>query len=110
MSETVLFGGLALGAIACLSYFRDDRGRTIVERGLDRLKAGDKARQTLKFFAIYGAVHIGFVVLYMVPQQWFATHADPFPAGYPSYLINGMCTGGADGKTCPGPGVPMPRP
>ncbi|GLC99166.1 DUF5135 domain-containing protein [Mycobacterium kiyosense] len=71
MSETVLFGGLALGAIACLSYFRDDRGRTIVERGLDRLKAGDKARQTLKFFAIYGAVHIGFVVLYMVPQQWF---------------------------------------
>ncbi|GLD02435.1 hypothetical protein Mkiyose1088_43010 [Mycobacterium kiyosense] len=40
----------------------------------------------------------------------FATHADPFPAGYPSYLINGMCTGGADGKTCPGPGVPMPRP
>lgn len=110
MSETVLFGGLALGAIACLSYFRDDRGCTIVERGMPRLNVGDKTKQTLKFFAIYGAIHLGFVVLYMIPQQWFATHADTFPAGYPSYMINGMCSSGADGKTCPAPGVPMPRP
>lgn len=110
MSETVLFGGLALGAIACLSYFRDDRGRTIVERGIDRLNTGSKAKQAMKFLAIYGAIHVGFVVLYMIPQQWFATHADPFPAGYPSYMINDMCASGADGKTCPGPGVPMPRP
>jgi hypothetical protein len=110
MSETVLFGGLALGAIACLSYFRDDRGHTLVERGIDRVNAGSKGKQALKFFAIYGAIHIGFVVLYMVPQQWFATHADPFPSGYPSYMINDMCAAGADGKTCPGPGVPMPRP
>jgi hypothetical protein len=110
MSETVLFGGLALGAIACLSYFRNDRGQTIVERGIDRLKVGDRAKQTVKFFAIYGAIHLGFVVLYMIPQQWFATHADPFPDNYKSYMINDMCAAGADGKTCPGPGVPMPRP
>jgi hypothetical protein len=110
MSETVLFGGFALGAIACLSYFRDDKGQTIVERGIDRLKAGDKAKQAVKFFAIYGAIHLGFFVLYMIPQQWFATHSDPFPANYKSYMINDMCASGAEGKTCPGPGVPMPRP
>jgi hypothetical protein len=46
----------------------------------------------------------------MIPQQWFGTHSDPFPAGYPSYLVNDMCASGADGHTCPGPGVLMPRP
>ena len=93
-----------------MSYFRNDRGQTIVERGIDRLKVGDRAKQTVKFFAIYGAIHLGFVVLYMIPRQWFATHSDPFPENYKSYMINDMCTSGTDGKTCPGPGVPMPRP
>ncbi|BBY80218.1 spirocyclase AveC family protein [Mycolicibacterium pulveris] len=110
LSETVLFGGFALGAIACLSHFRNDRGQTVVERGIESIKLSVKARQAVKFFAIYGAIHLAFVVLYMVPQQWFATHSDPFPDGYPSYMINDMCASGADGKTCPGPGVPMPRP
>lgn len=110
MSETVLFGGFALGAIACLSYFRNDRGQTLVERGIDTLKVSVKGKQTVKFFAIYGAIHLAFVVLYMVPQQWFATHSDPFPHGYPSYMVNNMCVSGADGHTCPGPNVPMPRP
>ena len=63
-----------------------------------------------KILAIFGAVHAAFVILYMVPCQWLATHSDPFPAGYPSYLTNGMCQSGADGRTCPGPGIPMPRP
>jgi hypothetical protein len=110
LSETVLFGGFALGAIACLSYFRDDRGRTFVERGISTLRVNFKGKQAVKFLAIYGAVHLGFVVLYMIPQQWFGTHSDPFPAGYPSYMVNDMCASGADGHTCPGPGVPMPRP
>ena len=110
LSETVLFGGFALGAIACLSYFRDDRGQTVVERGINMLKLSFKGKQVVKFFAIYGAIHLGFVVLYMLPQQWFGTHSDPFPPGYPSYMVNDMCAAGADGHTCPGPGVPMPRP
>ena len=63
LSETVLFGGFALGAIACLSYFRDDRGHTLVERGISTLKLNFKSRQAVKFFAIYGAIHLGFVVL-----------------------------------------------
>ncbi len=109
LSETVLFGGISLGAIACLSHFRDDRGRTVVERGLEKIQVGPKSKQLIKFLAIFGAVHLSFLVLYMVPQQWFAVHSGPFPADYKSYMINDMCASGSDGKTCPGPGVPMPR-
>jgi Spirocyclase AveC-like len=109
LSETVLFGGVALGAIACLSHFRDDRGYTVVERGLNKIRVGAKSKQLIKFLAIFGAVHLAFLVLYMVPQQWFAVHSGPFPAGYKSYMINDMCASGSDGRACPGPGVPMPR-
>ena len=110
LSESFLFGGLGLGAVAALSYFRDDKGRTIVERGLDRVQAGVKQKQLIKLAAIFGAVHLAFLVLYMVPNQFLATHSDPFPEGYESYMINDMCASGADGETCPGPGVPMVRP
>jgi hypothetical protein len=110
LSETLLFGGFGLGAIACLSHFRDDRGQTFVERGISTLNLSFKGRQLVKFFAIYGAIHLSFVLLYMIPQQFFAMHSGPFPAGYPSYLVNDMCASGIDGTTCPGPGVPMPRP
>jgi Spirocyclase AveC-like len=110
LSETVLFGGVGLGAIAVLSYFRDDRGNTLVERGIDTLKISTKGRQLVRFCAIFGAVHASFLVLYMAPQQWFAVQSDPFPTGYKSFMINDMCASGSDGNTCPGPGVPMPRP
>jgi hypothetical protein len=119
MSETILFGGCGLGAVACLSHFRDDRGRTVVERGLDRVRAGARGRQWVKFLAIFGAVHLAFLAFYFVPQQWFATHGDSWPAGYETYMINGMCRypGGAGavqargvrGVPCPGPGVAIPR-
>jgi hypothetical protein len=110
LTETFFFGGLGFGAIAALMHFRDDKGRTVVERGMEQVRFGQRGRQVVKFLAIFGAVHGAFVVLYMVPCQWLATHSDPFPAGYPSYLTNGMCASGSDGRTCPGPGVPMPRP
>jgi hypothetical protein len=110
LTENFFFAGLGFGAIAVFMHFRDDKGRTVCERGLERVRAGARAKQLIKFLAIFGAVHGAFVVLYMVPNQWLATHSDPFPAGYPSYLTNGMCQSGADGTQCPGPGIPMPRP
>jgi hypothetical protein len=120
LSESVLFGGLGLGAVAALSHFRDDKGRTVVERGLDSLRVGAGAKQGVRFLAIFGAVHLAFLVLYMVPNQWLATHADSYPRGYKSYMINGMCdypgatsavqARGVAGVPCAGPGVPIPRP
>jgi hypothetical protein len=120
MSEPVFFAGLGLGAAAVLSHFRDDHGRTLVERGLDRVNVSGRRRQGVKFLAIFGWIHLAFLVMYMIPNQWLATHAGPFPKGYKSYMINGMCdypgghavlqTREIPGVPCPGPGVSIPRP
>ena len=110
MSEGFLFGGLGLGSIAVLKFFRDDKGQTLAERGIENVQIGVAAKQWLRFLAIFGFCHGMFFLLYMVPNQWLSTHSDPFPQGYPSYMINGMCVSGDHHDQCPGPGVAMPRP
>ena len=110
LTEGFLFGGLAVGAMAALWHFKDDKGLTLAERGIERMRFGQTGSQWIRFFSIYGFIHTAFFVLYMIPNQWLSTHSDPFPQGYPSYMINDMCVVGEQHNQCPGPGVAMPRP
>jgi len=110
MTEGIFYGGFTAGSTLLLLLYRDDRGQTFVERGLDKLQISATARQWVKFFALFGYVQISMFLVFTVPMQWFATHSGPFPNGYPSYMINDLCAYGSDGKQCPGPGVSMPRP
>jgi hypothetical protein len=109
LSEGFTFGGLGVGALTALRFFRNDKGQTWVERGIDSLKVGKASAQWLKFLAIFGYCHLTFIALFVIPNQWLALHSDPYPDGYPSYMINGLCVYGAQRDQCPGPGVLMPR-
>ena len=40
--EGLMWGGVQ-AALCCLRYFTDDRGRTVVERGLDRVRGGSRS-------------------------------------------------------------------
>lgn len=110
LTEGFFFGGLGLGSIAAISFFRDDRGHTFAERGIDSLRYSERSKSCLRTLAIYGYMHTAFFVLYFIPCQFITLNADPFPQGYPSYMSNGMCTYGINADQCPGPGVMMPRP
>ncbi len=110
MSEGICYGGFTIGATMLLLFYRDDRGQTFVERGLEKLRVGEMSRQWIKFLALFAYVHLSMLFVFTVPMQWFALHSDPFPQGYPSYMINGLCAYGPNADQCPGPGVLMPRP
>jgi len=105
LSEALCYGGLNIGATLLLLLYRDEAGHTFVERGIDRLRVGPGLRQWVKFLALFGYVHLSMFLVFTVPMQWFALHSDPFPAGYPSYMINGLCAYGPKGDECPGPGT-----
>lgn len=107
--EGLLFGGFGIGAMAVLNFFRDDKGQTFVERGVERLRIGEFGKQWLRGLAVYGFCHLMFFTLYMVPMQWFSLNSDPFPEGYPPSLVNNMCVYGVNADQCPGPGVMIPR-
>ena len=113
LTEGFTFGGLGLGATAILQYFKNDKGQTFVEGGLESLRIKPVGKQWIKFLAIFGFVHSTFAVFYMMPNMWLSTHSDPYPmppGGRPSYFINNMCVYGRDANECPGPGVSIPRP
>lgn len=110
LTEGFFFGGLALGAIGILKFFKDDRGQTFVERGIEKLRAGDTQKQALRLLSIYGWIHTAFFVLYMLPVTLITLNGGHYPAGYPSYMLNGMCRYGDQRNECPGPGISIPRP
>ncbi|MBO0854588.1 MAG: spirocyclase AveC family protein [Nocardia sp.] len=105
--EGLMWGGVQ-AALCCLRYFTDDRGRTIVERGLDNVRGGIAKQQLVRFLAIFGAVSASFFLLYNVPAQWFGMHADPWPSDVMkrSYFLGGICGEGTN-KPCPDPSLPI---
>ena len=106
--EGLMWGGVQ-ASLCCLRYFTDDRGRTVVERGLDRVRGGFVKQQFTRFLAIFAAVSGCFFFFYNVPAQWFGMHADPWPEDVQkrSYFNGGICGDGTD-VPCPDPALPMP--
>lgn len=106
--EGLMWGAVQAG-LCCLRYFTDDRGRTVVERGLDHIRGGFARQQLARFLAVFAAVSACFFFLYNVPAQWIGMHADPWPADHlkRSYFNGGICGDGTD-VPCPDPVLPVP--
>ena len=106
--EGLMWGGVQ-AALCCLRFFTDDRGRTVVERGLDRVRGGAVKQQFIRFLAIFGGVSACFFLFYNVPATWLGMHGDPWPADVQerSYFNPGICGEGTD-RPCPDPVLPLP--
>jgi hypothetical protein len=104
-----LIWGFPWGLIACLRYFKNDRGETLPERGLNKLRVTGRRRTVVRLLAVIGMLNAVFFVTANIPDQWFGTHAGAIPQDVlgRSYLLNGQCGPGTD-QACPGPRVPMP--
>ena len=106
--EGLMWGGVQ-AALCCLRFFTDDRGRTVVERGLDNVRGGFARQQFTRFLAIFAGVSACFFLFYNVPAIWLGMHADPWPEDHQkrSYFNGGICGDGTD-KPCPNPDLPIP--
>ena len=78
--EAVLWGGM-WGAMACLRYFRNDRGETVAERGLDRVRAGRRAKALLSLLAVIGIAQT-FMLVYNIGIGFAGLHADTWPSRF----------------------------
>ena len=108
MTEGVLFGATIVSG-GVLRFFRDDKGATVVERGIERLSMGSSGKTTVKFFAIFGFMHLFMALVYSLPMAISSMYTT-VNQRFPSHLENGMCVVGQNKDQCPGPGVAMPRP
>jgi hypothetical protein len=103
---------MVLTAFACLRFFKNDRGETVVERGIGRHQPSSARAALIRFLAILGGVQVILLLTYHGPMlMWQSVHAGPWPKEIQerSYLTDHLCGAGSE-QACPGPGIPIPRP
>jgi hypothetical protein len=98
-----------LTAVACIRHFRDDKGRTIAERGIDELKTTPRRKLVMQTLALAGVVHVAMFTLYVAPNFVFGLHTQAWPADVRkhSYFTDYICGQGTD-RICPAPAISVP--
>jgi hypothetical protein len=106
--EPIAVGFLGMGW-ACCRYFVNDRGETLAERGLDRVKASGKQKTLIRFLALVGVLNVSFFFSYSLLVQVWNIHGGAWPkaAQERSYLTNGLC-GAGTGYSCAGSSAAIP--
>ena len=94
---------------AMLRYFKNDKGQTYVERGIDQVRVSTRSKTMLRFLALFAIVNLGYIATYEIPVIFLSQHTDEIPADIQrrSYFLNQMC-GEGTGYACPSQGVPLP--
>ena len=99
-----------MSAWSCMWYFRNDRGETLAEVGIERVGGTARRRTAVRVLALAGLGNLIFVVFYSGPLAIAGLYSDAWPADVTtrSYFTSGLCGPGTD-YACPGPGVPIAR-
>lgn len=96
---------------ASIYFFRNDRGETLIERGMTSMKVSSRQRQWVRFLAIAGMfnmIQMSYALMMAVisVMPTFAW-ADDIVENR-SYLRNEICGEGTS-YACPSGGIPIPR-
>lgn len=93
-----------------MRFFRDDRGRSFAERGIDQINASAAVKGLMRFLAVSGAITGIFFAFYHLPNAVIALRGDAWPQDVQqrSYFVTKLC-GPASDVACPDPRVPFPR-
>lgn len=108
--EPVVMGAFWSGC-ASIRYFRNDKGQSFVESGLERVTVGSKGKAWLRTLSLTAALTIVLHGLYTVPFTLIqGLHSGAWPEDIVSrsYFTNGLCGPGTH-YACPGPEVPNVR-
>ena len=105
--EGLMWGGVQAGSVR-LRYFTDDRGRTFVERGLERVQGGFVKQQFTRFLAIFAACSCSSSCSTTFPPSGSACTPSPGRRTSRSARISmGICGEGTD-VPVPDPALPIP--
>ena len=93
-----------------MRFFRDDRGHSFAERGIDQLNVRARTKGWMRFFAVSGAITAIFFVFYHAPNAMIAERGSAWPQDVQkrSYFTTGVCGPGTE-VACPDPRIPFPR-
>ena len=96
--------------LACVHYFRNDKGECFSDRGFTSLQLPESAKTFVRWLAIVGFCQMGMLVIYNIPYMLWAMHGGKFTVSEQTHpwLTAGLC-GESTAYECPGPTVPVAR-
>jgi hypothetical protein len=103
-----IFSGFYFLGYGSLLYFRNDKGESLVERGLSNLRYGRGAKLGLRFAAMSAACAVIYMISYNIPY-WITNNDNaswPKSTQQASYWTNGICGPGTH-YACPSPDNPI---
>ncbi|MFL6090112.1 MAG: spirocyclase AveC family protein [Aeromicrobium sp.] len=103
--ETLAWGSV-WAACSLLRFYRDDRGNSVVERGIDDLPLGEKARGAVRALAVAAGINAIFAI-YSLFMIWTTLLPGIDAPEYPSYLRDGLCGHGTPYQ-CIDSNLPIP--
>jgi hypothetical protein len=101
---------VAWTAMAAFRYFKDDRGNTVTERGLDTLKVTDRQRAGVRFLAWVGVLNVLFLFIYNLPFAFGTMLGNGWvpDVSERSYFTNQLCGPGTN-HACNTADLPIPQ-
>ena len=106
--ETFAWGSMWAG-VAALRFFRNDKGESLVERGLANVQLGPRSKTLIRFFAIAAAYNI-LLALYNFAWMPVALHVKQWPEDIQKRSYFTFVCGPSTEYACPARGIPLPKP
>jgi multisubunit Na+/H+ antiporter MnhF subunit len=110
--QQLLCAAAFMTVFTAFRYFRDERGHSVVERGVERLQVGAKHKVALRFLAVLGVFNVMYLATYNLPLAlWTHATVGNWPADVQrrSYLTDRLCGDGTQ-RACPGASSPREVP
>jgi hypothetical protein len=105
-----MFLAIPMTIFACIRHFRNDRGETLAERGVEKLQMSKGRIGAMRFLALLGLFNLIYLCTFNIPMNFFGMRTRTAPADlqHRSYLTTGVCGTGTS-YICPGTDVPVPK-
>ena len=107
----MVLAGVLFAATACVRYYRDDKGESFAERGLENLRIGRKGKVWVRWLALVGIVNALFLGYNLSMAAINFRYGGSWPEDIQkrSYFTQEICGAKTD-RACTGPGVPTAKP
>lgn len=109
LTEMITIGAV-FTTLASLRYFTNDRGQTVVERGVEQVRGSKAKKLTLRALAVIAFMQLTMFLFYNVPNTGIGLNSTAWPEDLQerSYFTNYIC-GDTTNRPCPAPGVSNQR-